>query len=109
MANLSCHRTLTLKTSYACQQEVQEFWQAELDKVSKPNARALLQEVDAARPLGIKPRDAKPGTREKMPPMWTFYLEQKLKHPMMVLLVRVGQSVHGHAIPLHCSRTVDIS
>lgn len=58
-----------------------------------PNAKKLLDEVEVAAPLGIR-LNQNPG-KDKAPSLQPFFLEQKRRWPMHVLLVRVRLAYGG--------------
>lgn len=64
--------------------------------VHKPTAVELLQFLDASQPLGIAPLEKTPSrTLNKVgkvsrPPLYSYFVEMKKKHPRSVILIRIG-------------------
>ena len=80
---------LSSKASERVSPEVQEYWEQVLEGIEKPTAKRLMRHVDPSKPLGL---DISNGERAgSRPPVYSYFLEMKKKHPTKVILVRVGE------------------
>jgi len=76
------------------------YWIGELEKVTRPAARALIPKLRPYNALGI---DAGVGAvngvgNVRGGALLQFFLEQKQKHPLKVLLVRVGDFYESYGV-----------
>lgn len=68
-------------------EEINEFWERQMEEVDRPSGRGMLRMIHQAHPLGIDPNTK--GVSDKKDSLFNFYKQLREEHPTKIILSRV--------------------